>query len=162
FQTTDVPAPLQDEAQAAREKLMEMVAEVDDALMEKFFSAGELSQEELQAGLVEAGGARPPFPGFGTAGLPHTPRPPPLAPPRAAPRHPRCPPRGAPPPSKGKKPKDPAPPERAGRWAEPYSAYIFKTIADPYSGKISLFRVYSGVLKSDATVNNASRDLQER
>src|SRR2546427_632128 len=43
-----------------------------------------------------------------------------------------------------------------------YSAFVFKTIADPYSGKISLFRVYSGAIKSDTTVYNASRDTQER
>src|SRR4029079_17078146 len=45
---------------------------------------------------------------------------------------------------------------------EPYSAYVFKTIADQYSGKISLFRVYSGVLQSDNTVHNASSHVDER
>jgi elongation factor G len=44
----------------------------------------------------------------------------------------------------------------------PLSAYVFKTIADPHAGRISLFRVYSGTLKSDSTVQNASRDTSER
>jgi elongation factor G len=44
----------------------------------------------------------------------------------------------------------------------PLSAYVFKTIADPHAGRISLFRVYSGTLKSDSTVHNASRDVAER
>src|SRR5206468_5385495 len=65
-------------------------------------------------------------------------------------------------PFKGETPKDHASAERRGAAGEPYSAFVFKTIADPYSGKISLFRVYSGAIKSDTTVYNASRDTQER
>jgi elongation factor G len=44
----------------------------------------------------------------------------------------------------------------------PFSAFVFKTIADPHAGRLSLFRVYSGTLKSDSTVHNASRDTSER
>jgi elongation factor G len=157
FQTTEVPADSLGEAKAAREKLMEMVAEVDDALMEKFFSAGELSQEDLVSGLTQAVKARRVFPVFATAGL------------RNIGAHPildamvtYLPHPGERGPFKGEHPRDHQPAERKGTADEPYSAYVFKTIADPYSGKISLFRVYSGVLRSDTSVNNASRDLQER
>ena len=45
---------------------------------------------------------------------------------------------------------------------EPTSAFVFKTIADPYAGRISLFRVMTGVLKSDTTYFNSTRDTQER
>ncbi|MCI0657946.1 MAG: elongation factor G, partial [Acidobacteria bacterium] len=45
---------------------------------------------------------------------------------------------------------------------EPYSALVFKTIADPFSGRITLFRVYSGVIKSDSSVNNVTRGTSER
>ena len=45
---------------------------------------------------------------------------------------------------------------------EPYSAFVFRTIADPFSGRISLFRVYSGTIKSDTTVNNVTRGAAER
>jgi elongation factor G len=44
----------------------------------------------------------------------------------------------------------------------PFSAYVFKSIADPHAGRISLFRVYSGTFKSDSNVHNTSRDLPER
>ena len=44
----------------------------------------------------------------------------------------------------------------------PLSAFVFKTIADPHAGRITLFRVYSGVMKSDSTVYNANREVPER
>jgi elongation factor G len=44
----------------------------------------------------------------------------------------------------------------------PLSAFVFKTIADPHAGRITLFRVYSGTMKSDSTVYNANRDVAER
>jgi elongation factor G len=157
FQTTDVPADLQGEAKAARDKLMEMVAEVDDSLMEKFFAAGELSQEDLTSGLNRAIRARRIFPVFASAGLHNIAAHPILDALVAYVPHP-----GERGPFAGEVPKGHAPTERAGKVDEPYSAYIFKTIADPYSGKISLFRVYSGVVKSDTNVYNMSRDLQER
>jgi elongation factor G len=157
FQNADAPPQLPDELKAARERLMEAVAEVDDALMEKFFSQGELSQEDLIAGLTRGIRARRLFPVLCAAGghnigahpildaivsyLPHP---------------------GERGPFKGENPKDHAPAERRGAVDEPYSAYVFKTIADPYSGKISLFRVYSGSLKSDTAHHNASRDVAER
>jgi len=156
-QTTDVPAEALEEAKAAREKLMEMVAEVDDALMEKFFSAGELSQEDLVAGLTKAVKARRIYPVFGAAGLHNIGAHPILD--AMVTYLPNPGERG---PYKGEHPKDHQPAERKGAAEEPYSAFVFKTIADPYSGKISLFRVYSGVIRSDTSVNNASRDLQER
>ena len=46
--------------------------------------------------------------------------------------------------------------------ARPFSAFVFKTIADPHAGRISLFRVYSGTFKSDSTVRNANREADER
>ena len=44
----------------------------------------------------------------------------------------------------------------------PFSAFVFKTVADPHTGRISLFRVYSGVLKADTTVRNPGRESDER
>ena len=157
FQTTDVPADLQQEAKAARERLMEVVAEGDDALMEKFFSAGELTQDELVAGLRSGVRARRIFPVLCAAGAHNIAAHPVLDAMIAYLPHP-----GERGPYKGENPKDHSPVERAGRADEPYAAFVFKTIADPYSGKISLFRVYSGVVKSDTSVNNISRDVQER
>jgi elongation factor G len=157
FQPAEAPPQLPDDLKAARERLMEAVAEVDDALMEKFFAAGELSQEDLVAGLTKGIRSRRIFPVLCSAGghnigahpildaiVSYVPNP------------------GERGPFKGENPKDHSPAERRGAVDEPYSAYVFKTIADPYSGKISLFRVYSGSLKSDTAHHNASRDLSER
>jgi elongation factor G len=52
--------------------------------------------------------------------------------------------------------------ERAPDENEPFSALVFKTTSDPYTGKISVFRVYSGVLNSDSTIFNPNRDCMER
>jgi|SoiMethySBSTD1v2_1073268.scaffolds.fasta_scaffold11141_3 elongation factor G len=157
FQILDAPSPLPPEIKAARERLMEAVAEVDDALMEKFFSAGELSQEDLVAGLTRGIRARRIFPVLCTAGAHNIAMHPLLDALVSYIPHP-----GERGPFVGENVKDHAPVERQGTADEPYSAYVFKTIADTYSGKISLFRVYSGVLKSDSSVHNASRDLAER
>ena len=157
FQILDAPNPLPPEIKAARERLMEAVAEVDDALMEKFFSAGELSQEDLVAGLTRGIRARRIFPVLCTAGAHNIAMHPLLDALVSYIPHP-----GERGPFVGESVKDHAPVERKGTADEPYSAYVFKTIADTYSGKISLFRVYSGVLKSDSSVHNASRDLAER
>ncbi|HEV8201756.1 MAG TPA: elongation factor G [Candidatus Polarisedimenticolia bacterium] len=157
FQTLDAPSPLPPETKAARDRLMEAVAEVDDALMEKFFSAGELSQEDLVAGLTRGIRARRIFPVVCTAGAHNIAMHPLLD--ALVSYIPNPGERG---PFVGENPKDHAVAERKGTADEPYSAYVFKTIADQYSGKISLFRVYSGVLKSDSTVHNASRHVDER
>ncbi len=45
---------------------------------------------------------------------------------------------------------------------EPFSAFVFKTIADPFTGKLTLFRIYSGVLNSDSTMYNSSKQVKER
>jgi len=154
---TDVPADLSGAAKEARDTLMEMVAEVDDALMEKFFESGSLSQEELAAGLAKGVRQRKLFPVLCASALANI---------GAHPLLDACvalfPDPGERGPFRGENPRDHAAAERRGTIEEPYSAFVFKTIADPYSGKVSLFRVYSGVLKSDSTVYNATRDVQER
>ena len=154
---TDVPADLSGAAKEARDTLMEMVAEVDDALMEKFFEGGSLSQEELAAGLAKGVSQRKLFPVLCASALANIGAHPLLDACVALFPHP-----GERGPFRGENPRDHAAAERRGTIEEPYSAFVFKTIADPYSGKVSLFRVDSGVLKSDSTVYNATRDVQER
>ena len=46
--------------------------------------------------------------------------------------------------------------------SDPYAAFVWKTVADPFAGRITLFRVMTGTLKSDATVHNLTRDTSER
>ena len=52
--------------------------------------------------------------------------------------------------------------ERAASDSGPYAAFVWKTIADPFAGRITMFRVMSGTLKSDSTVQNLTRDTRER
>jgi elongation factor G len=153
----DVPAELAAEVKEARDRLMEMVAEVDDSLMEKFFETSTLSQDDLIQGLARGVKQRRLYPVLAASGLLNIGAHPLMDTLVACLPHP-----GERAPYKGETPKDHAAAERQGKADEPASAFVFKTIADPYSGKISLFRVYSGVIKSDSTVHNASRDLQER
>jgi elongation factor G len=157
FDTADIPADARERADGAREKLAEMVAEVDDALMEKFFESGELSQDDLIAGLTKGIKARKLYPVFCASALHNIGIQPILDAAVAYLPHP-----GERGPYTGAKPKSEEVIERQGTVDEPYSAFVFKTIADPYAGKISLFRVYSGVVSSDSTVYNVGRDVQER
>src|SRR5204863_8019178 len=62
----------------------------------------------------------------------------------------------------GKNPVSGSEAQREGKAIEPVSAFVLKTIADPYAGRISLFRVYSGVLKQDMTPLNVTRGSAER
>ena len=154
---TEAPVPdaVAGDANAARDGLIEMVAEADDALMEKFFEAGTLTQEELTAGLTRAFRAAKLFPVVCTSSL-HNIGVQPLADaivtyvPSPADR----PFRGV----------DPTKKETIRTAADnaPLALWVWKTVADPFAGSISLFRVISGVVKSDATVQNVTRDQPER
>ena len=150
-----VPESLAPAAQAGREALIEMVAEADDALMEKFFEAGTLTQEELTAGLGRAVRAGRLFPVFCASGLRNI---------------------GIQPLADAlvlyvASPADRAMTGHDAKGAEatrsadeklPLVLWVWKTVADPFAGRITLFRVVSGVLKSDATVHNLTRDVPER
>src|SRR5207244_2058840 len=62
----------------------------------------------------------------------------------------------------GTDPVKKAPATRKPAADAPFSAFVFKTIADPHAGRITLFRVCSGTFKSDTTVHNSTRDVPER
>ncbi|MEO2195346.1 MAG: elongation factor G [bacterium] len=150
----EVPAELADEAGAAREALIELVAEADDSLMEQFFEAGTLTQEELEAGLRTATAGRHVFPVVCTSATSNL----------------------------GIQPLldtilnyVPSPEQRAlpivdGEGApashDPVqatsTALVWKTIADPFAGRITMFRVASGSLKADSVIHNVSTDVDER
>jgi elongation factor G len=142
-------------AQAAREALIEMVAEADDALMEKFFEEGTLSQDDLTAGLSRAIRAGTLYPVFCTSAL------------RNAGVQPLADALATYVPSPADRPfpgRDAANAEVA-RTADdkaPLALWVWKTIADPFAGRITMFRVISGVLKADTTVHNLTRETPER
>jgi elongation factor G len=157
FQAVDLPAEVKEAASSWREKLVEMVAESNEDLMEAFFDKGTLPQEDLVRGLrqaVLAGRIFPVLPASSGRNVAVQPildaivdlLPSPVD-------------RGE---AHGTDPvkKDPA--SRPPSASAPLSAFVFKTLADPHAGRISLFRVYSGVLRSDGTVHNANRDAAER
>ena len=151
----EIPADLQDRAQAARDALIEMVAEADDALMEKFFEAGTLTQEELADGLGRAVATGRLFPVLCASGLRNI---------------------GIQPLADAFVTYGPSPADRPFRALDadgapttvpadatgPLLLWVWKTVADPFAGRITLFRVASGVLRSDATVHNVTRDSAER
>ncbi len=150
----EIPAALADDVSSAREALMEMVAEQDEALMEAYLESGELDGETFLKGLRKAVRSRSVFPVFALAAgknIAVQPMldaavdlvPPPDWRPVAA---------------------------TVGGEAHqlevsadaPFAAYVFKTISDPYAGRISLMRVFTGGVSADATVVNPARDSTER
>jgi elongation factor G len=146
-----IPADLADAANTAREALIEMVAEADDSLMEKFFDAGTLTQEELVGGLKRGVAAGRIFPALCTSATVNI---------------------GLQPLLDAVLNYVPSPAERPVKAGEdktvaaadsgPVSAFVWKTVADPFAGRITMFRVISGTLKSDSTVHNSTKDTSER
>jgi elongation factor G len=150
-----VPADLASAAQTARDALIEMVAEADDALMEKFFDAGTLTQDELVAGLkrgIAAAKIVPLVLASATANIGLQPLldaivtyvPSPAERPLRA------------------RTADGEDVEIVTKDGGAVSAFVWKTVADPFAGRITLFRVLSGTLKSDTTVHNVTKDTVER
>lgn len=157
FTEGEIPAGLADAAKSAREKLMEAAAEGDDALMEKYFEAGSLSDDEIVTGLrkgVAEGRIFPVLAGAGAHNIGAQPIldavvnliPSPVAGGEV----------------KGINPVDKSPAVRKTTSTEHPSAFVFKTIIDPFAGKITFFRVYSGVVKGESTLLNVARGEMER
>lgn len=149
----EVPAALADEAAAARETLIELVAEADDALMEHFFESGTLTQEQLEAGLKTATAGRHLFPLVCTSATANI---------------------GMQPlldailaylPSPAQRPLPVVDADGNAAAPEPAdaaAALVWKTVADPFAGRITMFRVASGAVQADSTVRNVSREVSER
>lgn len=152
---TAIPDDLADTVSGYRETLMETVAETDDDLIEKFLEDGELSIEDLTAGLkqgVARGSIVPVCVGAATNNYGTTP----LLDmindilPSPADR----------PPMMGVDTVG-EPIERMPLADEKFSAQVFKTMADPYAGRLTIFRIYSGTLSGDSFYNS-SKETEER
>lgn len=153
----DIPADMKDRCDEFRAAMMEDIAECDEQLMDIYLSDGELSIEDIKKGLklgVASASLIPLICGsalklFGVSTLLNL----------IAGFLPSSTERGAiagTVPATGKR-EDRHPDENA-----PFSARVFKTIADPYAGRLTLFRVYSGTLTSDTSVLNTTRKTSER
>jgi elongation factor G len=152
-----VPADLAGAVAAAREKLVEAVAETDDELLNKYLEEGGLGEEEMAAALKKAIAAGALVPVLASAAtrligvgplmdliVAELPSP--------ADR----------PAAEGVHPRDKSQVTRAPDPKGPAAALVFKTISDPHVGKLSVFRVYSGTIKADSQIYNATRETTER
>src|SRR6185369_7538979 len=157
FQEGAAPAELADTVAKAREHLVEAIAEANDPLLEKYLEGNELSLDELRTGLHDATRAGRLLPLLCGSGA------------RAIGLHPLLdaivdllPSAVELPAWKGDNPKTGEEIERAADPAAPFSAFCFKTIVDPFAGKLSVLRVVSGHTSPDLSCVNASRDSRER
>jgi elongation factor G len=157
YDVSDIPADYQSEAERLRVILMEACAEADDQLMEKYLETEHLSDEEILLGLREGtltGVFTPVFCGSATANIGVR---------QLLDYIVACLPspidKGI---QYGSDPKTGDSAERRPDPKEPFSAMVFKTVSDPFTGKLSLFRVYSGTVKSDSTIFNPNKDCNER
>ncbi|MDY7032876.1 MAG: elongation factor G [Thermodesulfobacteriota bacterium] len=153
----EIPSELNEEASEMRGKMIEDIAETSDELLEKYLEGEELSTDELLNGLKEGTLSMafvPVMCGSATQNIGIQPLMDSII---------RCIPSPA---EKGeytgKNPKTESEETRKTNEKEPFSGFVFKTIADPYTGKLTLFRIYSGTLNSDSTIYNSSRDVKER
>jgi len=147
----DVPEELVEQATSLREKLVEAAAETDDALVTKYLEGEELSEEELRRGLragVAGGSIVPVLTGSATKNM-------------AVPLLMDAVSRYLPSPKDlpvEVQNGDPLTADPQG----PLAVLVFKTSADPYVGRLTYFRVYSGILKADSQVWNANKEAAER
>jgi elongation factor G len=153
----EFPAGLKEEARSMREKLTEAIAESDDALLEKYLDGQELSPEELFQGLRKGVVKKAIFPVLCGSGLKNMGVQPLLDAilqylPSPTDREP----------AKGINVVTKAEEIRKPEEGEPFSAFVFKTVADPYAGKLTIFRVWSGTLQPDGTLYNSTRQVRER
>lgn len=153
----DVPQDLMEEARTARETMVEDIAECDEALMDKYLEEGELSIDDIRDGLRRGVISGDIIPVVCGAALTHTG----IAPLMDAIVNflPSPVDRG---PVTGTKPNSEEREDRVPDEKSPFSAMVFKTIADPYAGKLTLFRVFSGTVTSDFVFYNPSKDAREK
>ena len=151
----EIPAELEEPAKAAHEALIELVAEGNDVLLEEFFEQGTLPVEHIIDGLREAVLTRRIYPVMCASALHNVgtdlllnfvledfPNPAARGPWKAT--------------LGGNEVT------RAVKDSEPASVFVFKTIADPFAGRVSYFKVVSGILKNDAHLLNARNSTDER
>ena len=159
YEIVDIRAELADEAQAAREHMIESVVETDDDLMEKYFGGEEITEEEIKKALrvaTIAGTVVPVLCGtaFKNKGIQplldavvaYMPSPVDINGGKV----------------NGTDPKTEEPIQRTISDDEPFSALAFKIITDPFVGRLSFFRVYSGVLEKGSYVLNSTKGKKER
>jgi elongation factor G len=155
----EIPEAGRDVVDKERERLIEVIAESDDALMEKYFENGTLEEADIIPNISKAIAASKLCPVFACSSLTlvglqsllegivdYAP-----APDTHEAEH-------------GRASTDPGADALARKYneSEPFSAYVFRTIADPFAGRITVMKVVSGHIKHDASVQNTTRGVTER
>ena len=149
-QEAEIPAELKDEAQTWKDKLVEAVAELDDEMIEKYLGGEEITAQELEKGLAQAVSQRKLIPILAGSALKNI---------------------GISSlldnivsylPSSAEKVEKTDNEEIKADVNGPLAALVFKTTADPYVGKLTYFRVYSGTISSNTHIWNATHEAQER
>jgi elongation factor G len=151
-----IPAEFAVDAEAARTALIEAAAEGEDSLLEKYLETGELSSEEILRGLsavIRSNSFIPVFAAAGTAEIGVLPLLDAILALMPSPAN-------IPTPSATL--KDGTQEELKASDAGPLAAYVWKTTADPFVGKLTYFRVYSGTINSDSRVWNQTKGVEER
>ena len=154
---SDVPSEYEAEFEEARERLIEAVAEIDDDLADKYLEGEEITQDEMLSGVKQGllegtlvpilagapaiGVGVTEFMDFATSYLPSPAESPPVS---------------------ARVPGSDDTLDVACDGDGPLAALVFKTAADPFVGKLSYFRVYSGTFRSDSQLHNANRGEGER
>jgi elongation factor G len=153
----EIPQELLDEATELRGKMVEDIAEASDDLLEKYLEGEELTNDDLLMGLREGTLQMKFVPVLCGSALKNIGTQPLMdiivhclpSPVETGERM-------------GMNPAKNTEEVRKPDESEPFSAFVFKTIADPYTGKLTLFRIYSGILNSDSTIYNATKEEKER
>ena len=158
YDTKDIRAELQEKAEEARQYMLESIVETDDALMEKFFGGEEITKEEIIKGLRKATIDNTIVPvvcgtAFKNKGIQalldaivnYMPAPTDVAM------------------VEGRDPKNPdVEIDREMSDEAPFASLAFKVMTDPFVGKLTFFRVYSGIVEKGATVLNSTKGKKER
>jgi elongation factor G len=157
FDTVDIPADLKADADKHRERLVETVVEMDDEVMERYLNGEEIGQAEIDQCLKNGIFQRKIVPVLCGAAVKNIGIQPLLD---TVVQY-------LPPPTfrttiEGVDLKTGNKVSRKMSASEPFSAFVFKTITDPFAGKLTLFRVYSGEVHPDMTVLNATKEEKER
>jgi elongation factor G len=157
FEVEEIPEEYRETAARYRDQMLEVIADVDDHMMEKYIAGAELSPSEIQTALRKGTVALKFVPvlcgaAFKNKGIQqlldaivaYLPSPLDI------------------PPVTGVRQNGKEPPVRRVSDEEPFSALVFKIMTDPFVGQLAFFRVYSGQLKSGSSVYNSTRDSMER
>ncbi|MFQ5843299.1 MAG: elongation factor G, partial [Thermodesulfobacteriota bacterium] len=157
FELKEIPQELTDEATKRREEMIETLVETDDEMMEKYLEEGDLDQGDcyfcLKKGFVERKFV-PILCGVPTRNMGIQPLLDMIVMGFPSPQERKI--------VSGKNAKTGEMEEREAKEDGPFSALVFKTIADPYAGKLTVFRVYSGTINPDSTIYNSTKKVKER